>query len=372
MATVYQTLVAKALSNSNQALAITAGRGGDASGGNADNNVYIDVLDYSSDLQYWELRPTRDDNAFAMVNKARGMCLARASDDNGASLILVGVDQIPINDLAVWRHDNVSGTYNAINSYKDWEQKINIPGSGPYRPGQQLITWEWSGASDNELWAQVADASKVTMKSIDFNLDAGNIQDQEPLVAGTQTLVNTSSQDQEQTVTFRFLQSHTYSFEYERGLDVSLSIEFKAGLPIVGESKIKTEIKGTWKWSTREEESDEQEFTLAVPVKVPARTSIRVSVVALRARLDCPYKAVIEYQYPDGTRQEKTSSGWFSGINGYNVTTKYEQLGTIPETLQVMRFDRLRGGVATPATPGRRPVGNGHGTAQPVLASKSK
>lgn len=341
--TLYHTLVSNALSNHGKALAISA----DAN----NNGVYVRALDYKDDLQYWELRPTRGGNGVAIINKARGMCIARNGLHNGSPLMLVGVEQIETNDKAVWRLETALPSYNAINSFADFEQKINIPGNGPYTDGQALITWEWSNRAPNELWMDVHDMSKVKVKSVDFNLEQGNIQDQEPLIAGTQTLINKSSLEQTQTLTFRFLQSHTYGFHREKGLEVTEAIEFKGGLPGLGETKLKIEVKGTWKWSTSEEHSDEQEVVVEVPVRIPPESAMRVSVVVLRARLDVPYNAVLTYEFTDGSKVDRSSSGFFSGVNGYNVTTKFEDLGKVAQHLKMRRFDRLAGGVLGNHTP---------------------
>jgi hypothetical protein len=342
--TIDQIIVAQALSDQGSTLAITAGSAGDASNEGADNRVYVKNLDYTNPLQKWEFREARPDGAFALINKVRGLCIARDSNHQGANLILVPVDQIAINDLAVWRHDSVPGTYNAINSYADWEQKINIPGNGPYRNGQELITWEWSGGEPNELWVAVSDTTRTTINSIDFSIDQGVIQDENPLVAGMQTVSNNTGQDQDQKLSFSFIESHTYSFKQERGLKVSESIEFKAGLPIIGESKVAIKVEGSWTFSETHGQSKEHQVSVEVPVKVPAHTAVRVSVIILRAQLNVPFNAVVHYEYPDGSSDDKSTSGLFTGVNGYTVATKFEEIGSIPDPSRLTRvaFDRMR------------------------------
>jgi hypothetical protein len=362
---VYKSLVAQALSSTGP-LAITGGDVGD-------DRVYVRTLDYSNDLQYWELRQVRNDGAFAIINKKRGLCIARREDTQGTPLILVGVDQTPYNDLAVWRDDKVAGTYNALNSYKDWEQKINIPGNGPYTDGQALLTWGWSGGAQNELWAKVDDASAVTIKSINFDVTNGNIQDETPLVAGTQTVVNNSSQEQQQTVTFTFAETNSYHFEQTTGLKVTESVEFTAGLPLVGDSKVAITVEGSWTFTDGTEQTHEQQVSYDVPVTVPPHKSIRVSMVALRARSNVPFSAVVSYAVPNGAAVERTVSGMFVGVNGYNLATKFEEIGTVAEARMVRRtpLDRLR--PTAPAVP-QRPQTNGNAQVrpkQPPVATKA-
>jgi hypothetical protein len=156
-------------------------------------------------------------------------------------------------------------------------------------------------------------------------------------------LVNDTSTEEEQTLNVAFLESHTYGFNREKGIEVTGSVEFEAGLPVVGKSKVKTQVKGTWKLSTSEESSDEQQVSLVVPVKVPPRTAIRVNVLMLRARLDVKYTATLLYTYPDGATVERTSIGLFTGVNGYEVTTKFEELGQVMNNVEFTPFDPRRG-----------------------------
>jgi hypothetical protein len=168
----YINIVSKAKDPDGRSLAI-------ADGG---YNVIVDALSETSDSQLWERRAFPD-GSYALVNKASNMCIARQYPGNGSPLQPMPVSVLP-NPLAQWRDDNVSGPYNAINSLQDWEQKINIPGDGPYYEGQPLITYKWSGGADNELWEQVPSKAPVyTLKTIDF--DTTKAQRQSLAAVGT-------------------------------------------------------------------------------------------------------------------------------------------------------------------------------------------
>ena len=312
----YQTIVSQASDADGKGLAIAAGAD------NADIRVYVKTLDYRDELQHWELR-ARSDGAFAIINRVRGLCVARAGNVQGAPLVLADLGRIAVDNLTIWRNDNVQGPYNAINSFADWEQKINVPGNGPYQSGQTLITWGWSGGSPNELWTKVLPVSKISIKSIEFDIRAGTARDDSQLAAGTQVVTNGSGQDQEQKVAFRFVEARTYRFEREHGSRVGESIEFEAGLPIVGENRAIFPIEGRWTYSEGEDQTSEQEIAVEVPVTVPAHTSLRVSLVVLRGRLDVPYQAVFTYHYADGTTEDRATSGRFTGINGYPRVSHY-------------------------------------------------
>lgn len=166
----YRVIISKATTKDGKRLAIAAG-------GGTDNNVYVQLWaaekEPEFDLQIWERRPTRDGKGYLLINKTKGTCLARANHNNGSPLILVGTYQIETNDFLVWEDDTVPGTFNAIKSYADREQKITIPGNGPYTAGQRLITWEWERGASKELWRQLPYLKSEELMDIDFDIDAG-------------------------------------------------------------------------------------------------------------------------------------------------------------------------------------------------------
>jgi hypothetical protein len=144
----YEVFVSRVRTADGRLLAITAGA-------DADDMVYVRVAT-GSNLQQWEKRPDAAKGAFALVSRERpNKCLARKDARNGSALILVDVSEIPKNNYCLWREEGDLRGFHPINSYSDWEQKINIPGNGPYRDGQALCTWEWSGGANNEMWLRM-------------------------------------------------------------------------------------------------------------------------------------------------------------------------------------------------------------------------
>lgn len=111
--------------------------------------VYTELDD---DSQLWFKKLMRKESgAYALVNKKHGTCIKRDASAQGAPLRMVDIEEAA-DKLALWLDDTVPSQHNAIQSFIDGEQKINIPGNGPYSAGAQLITWEWSRGKANELW----------------------------------------------------------------------------------------------------------------------------------------------------------------------------------------------------------------------------
>lgn len=157
-AIIYDVIISAVRTREGRQLAISAGAAA------SDLNVYVKHAD-GLELQQWERRVVRSDGAFVLINKQRpDKCIARKGVNNGSPLILVDILEIPKNPLCLWRNEGDLRGNHPINSGVDWEQKINIPGNGPYRDGDKLITWEWSRGQPNEMWRQLNGA---------FNLAAG-------------------------------------------------------------------------------------------------------------------------------------------------------------------------------------------------------
>lgn len=316
-AVLYHVIVSKGKAN-NKSLAITASKD--------DDSIFISPHQYGDEYQLWEKRFVRskDDSAYALINKKTGKCIGRRSGANGSELYQESVAQADTSDFMVWRDDNVAGTYNAINSLSDWEQKINVPGSA-FKDKQKLVTWEWSKGADNELWLFLADKKSIKLKQIDFQLNGVSPKLDQPIVTDKQVVKNTTGIDQTQTLTMSYAKGVSYSFTNERGLKISESIEFKAGLPLVGESKVKIGVEGTRTYSQTDAQDETEALTLEVPVTVPSGKTIEVSAIIMQGKIDVPYIAIFEISYP-GATEEETVSGIFSSVNSYSVFTEFKLL----------------------------------------------
>ncbi|MCG7406645.1 ETX/MTX2 family pore-forming toxin [Paenibacillus sp. ACRRX] len=316
----YNTIVSKARTHDNKLLVITASE--------KEDKLYVSPQQYGNDHQLWEKRQVRsgDTNAYALVNKATGTCIGRKDATNGSKLYLESVSEADVNGLMVWRDDHVTGTHNAINSYVDWEQKVNIPGNGPYADGNVLVTWEWSKGQPNELWVFVPDKKTISVKRMDFQMDKAIILNSVPIVSSKQIVSNHTDTEQTQKVTLSFSKGYTYSFTRERGIKISETVKFKGGLPLVGESEVEIVVEGSRTYSETNTQEDTQEITTEVPVVLPPRKSIEVSAILLQGIIDVPYTVTFDIEYP-GKKVEETVSGKYTGVNTFTMKTDFKLLG---------------------------------------------
>lgn len=134
-------------------------------------NVTLDLLDLHDETQMWAKIPrsAADPGTFGLQNRRHGTWMQRSpvdhagikdivqltkgAGDPAAAGELVGSHPLTsYNDSVLWHDDHVQGPYNALVSARDWEQKLNIRGDGPYGTHSDIIMWQWCGGAENELW----------------------------------------------------------------------------------------------------------------------------------------------------------------------------------------------------------------------------
>lgn len=137
------SLVSQARANSGKHLVITAPA--------PDRTVQVSAST-GEETQLWDRRPVKAGSGFVLISKAwPGLCLAHAGGDK--PIVLRDVRLIDGDDRCVWRDDNVPGEFNAINTWTNWEFKLNMRGNPPYADqGTDLLLYHWAGGARNELW----------------------------------------------------------------------------------------------------------------------------------------------------------------------------------------------------------------------------
>lgn len=160
----YVSIASKATSGSGKPLLITAPA-------RADDKTVRVSQPTAGDLQVWDRRPVKGNGGFALISKAHPtLCLARGQ---GQPVVLKSVSVIDTDDTCVWRDDNVQGPYNAINTWTDWELKLNMSGNPPYQDRDNaLILYKWDRGAPNELWRTTRSNYSVVVGTDDRALDA--------------------------------------------------------------------------------------------------------------------------------------------------------------------------------------------------------
>ncbi|MEZ4448445.1 MAG: RICIN domain-containing protein [Nannocystaceae bacterium] len=315
--TEYFFILSKARGPGNAALALGAASG--------DRDAVVVTHSYQDERQMWEKRPRQASNpgVFGLVNKATGTCLARASADNGAALILASTSRIGNDDLAVWQDDTVGGLYNALTSVQDWEQKVNIYGDGPYTSGSRCISWHWDGGSDNELWRFAAANPHVTLKRIEFLLDQGQATEMPPLVVYRTRLVNATSTEQDQTFSYSTSKTRSETYSASAALELSVGYQVEVSAPVGFKTTMTLGAKVTTTITFGKTEESSETVSLSAPVKVPPNTAVNAQALMMHAQIDVPFRAIYELTYDDGTKQEVIKTGAYQQVSFYDLYSEY-------------------------------------------------
>jgi len=317
----YSFLVAKAQDPSGKPLAISASANS--------TTITVEPLNYADPLQMWEKREvtSRVDAQhpiFGLINKSRNMCISRTQNNNGTPLVLKSPDTISFSDLAMWRREDWGG----LNSYADWEQKINIPGNGPYRDGQSLVTWKYSGGASNESWNFVAEASEIQLVSINFDIDAKQVLGLTP-ENYTYQLIDNGSDIAQPNVQTSYTSSveDSYSCTDETGIKISTDTSLTVGIPVIdAKAKISLKTETNFKFSTTKATSTNTSVTATFSPTVPAKGKVKFTAMILSGKIDVPYTAQVKYIYPNGVVEQKSLRGTFSRVSAYNFTVKIDNV----------------------------------------------
>jgi len=309
---VYYYLVSKATDPNGNSLAMTA----------IDGVVEVKQLNYSDEAQQWEKRTvtSRTDaqhQPYGLVNKKFNTCIARDVNHQGAKLLLKSPDTCNFDELAMWRDESFGG----INSEADWEQKINIPGNGPYTDGQKLVTWGYSGGASNETWYYVQNAVTTELVSLDFKEDEGKILQLPPVLFHTQVIENNSDAKQENMETsYTTAIADNYSFSEENGLKISMSAGISVKLPEIGVGmKVTYKTEASFSFSTKTTTSTTRTMTVTFNPPVAPRSKVQCQAIVLNGQLDIPYTAVVKYTYPGKAPVQRSIAGIFTRVNAWHI-----------------------------------------------------
>jgi len=310
---VYYFIVAKATDNGGNSLALTAVNG----------VVHVQLLDYSSEAQQWEKRKvtSRTDTQnpiFGLINRQTNTCVVRDGNHQGANLVLRSPDTCNFEELAMWRDEP---SWGGINSYADWEQKINIPGNGPYSSGQQIVTWGYSGGAPNESWYYVQDNVTAELVSISFKEDLAKILQLPPVLFHTQVIENNSDVKQEGMETsYTTAIADNYSFTEEKGQKFTMSQGLSVKLPEIGVGmKVTFKEELSFTFSTKTATSTSRSMTVTFNPPVAPRSKVQCQAIVLNGKLDIPYTAVVKYTSPGKTPVQKSIAGVFTRVNAWHI-----------------------------------------------------
>jgi len=290
---------------------------------NFDKLVCVKKLNYSDQNQMWQrlkIQNASDKNhdCFGLINVGRNMCIIRQENHQGTRLELVSIDKCQFDELAQWRFED----YGGINSVADWEQKINIPGNGPYTDGQFVVTWEYSHGGSNEIWRIVGVNIKEEIQSFEFNIPAAALIHLPPTTYTQQSLANQTSVQQSQEVDVSYTKTNHYSFTDTTGTKITSTMGFKVKVPEIGaEFSASLSVETDVEYSSTTSKDDSTTVTVKFNPIVPPNSTVVCTALIQNGQLSVPYTAVIKRTFPDNSTAIITNTGTFVHVNSWNIST---------------------------------------------------
>lgn len=314
----YFFICSKATSNKGERLAITA---------NPNGEVHVNNLNYQDENQMWSKTKvtTRTDAQhpiFGLISKGQNKCIVRDTNHQGANLLLKTTDVIQFNELSMWRDEPAFG---GINSYADWEQKINIPGNGPYVDGQRLVTWGYSGGAPNESWFYVDDQTKTELIKFAFHMTTTDTFTKlQPDTKIDDSGRNELDDPVPLKVDFTYEVEDTVTFKDESGFKFGVDTEVTVGIPDIGEGSLKFGTESSTKEAKENGGKIKKSVTLKTKVTVPPKSKAVCSIMFLRGQLDVPYTATMRYTYGNGKTVDRDFAGVFTRVSAYSSVVQVD------------------------------------------------
>jgi hypothetical protein len=123
---------------------------------------------------------------------------------------------------------------------------------------------------------------------------------------------NVGDPDFSVTRTIKFTKKTETTWKFELKVAVGLSVQFTAGLPVVGQSTITTSLNVTTTVGTDRKKTEETDDSVEVVLKVPSKSKMGAYVEGSIQKVEVPWTATIITTYKDGSQNVDTIGGIFS------------------------------------------------------------
>ncbi|XP_058261025.1 aerolysin-like protein [Hemibagrus wyckioides] len=108
--------------------------------------------------------------------------------------------------------------------------------------------------------------------------------------------------------------TQTSSWSVTSKLEFTVSLEVKAGIPLLAESTSKYEFKIGVEGTYASETSEEKMELFSFPVKVPPRKTVDVHIALGEATIDLPFTGIVKITCYNGSVLEYKTSGTYKGV----------------------------------------------------------
>ena len=317
-----------------------------ADGGTADNRGVKTKPLVPGMGNLWKAMSDTRGGAF-LSHLGSGLFLTRVGD----SLALKPINSGDANQL--WRVEDLGLPWVGINSWTDWEKKINVYGSDL---NGTTALWRWDGGADNEKWTLREETGTLETVSVTYHVESAIKNFNDPPTRMLATFVDNSrgTKDLTSTValqrTMTTSRSITTSESNTEGRKYTQTFGIKGGVKDVWEANASfsfEESTSTTK-SLTDQSTDTQSVTdtCTLNVTIPAGKNYRYQMAVYYAKFSIPFTATMRFtsSVPGAQPVTTTIEGVYNGVNAMRSEVEAAEMSVAAAQAQasarmVERFD---------------------------------
>uniref|UniRef100_A0A0A0K970 Agglutinin domain-containing protein n=1 Tax=Cucumis sativus TaxID=3659 RepID=A0A0A0K970_CUCSA len=151
--------------------------------------------------------------------------------------------------------------------------------------------------------------------------------DAQVLTMAAEEAINTSPKEAIMTVSLRYQEEKSKTWESSLTIGVGIETSIKAGVPSLFETEIKVNytFEGSYKWGETIQES--KEVTGTYTVIVPPNTKMKVTLLATKAKCDIPFSYTQRDLLRNGRKVERVcDDGLYTGVYTFNFNYQSKSL----------------------------------------------
>jgi len=227
----------------------------------------------------------------------------------------------------LWRREDLGGGWSGINTFLNWEMKINVYGSDVHGT---VGVYHWDGGADNEEWNLIQETGEITVDSVTYDLAKAVADLGIPPSQGTAITVDnrqggttvTSTYSLTRTITTQTSVTHTESTT--TGLKYTQTFGIKGGIDKVVEvsasASFEESSSKTISLTDQKTHTTTVNDTVMTQVSVPAGNEYSYNILVFYGKVTVPYTAQLTFHssIAGAATVSITTTGVFTGVNSTN------------------------------------------------------
>ena len=168
---------------------------------------------------------------------------------------------------------------------------------------------------------------KMYMYNVQYDLRSEKKQS-DPDIISSLTMENDSSSTQKCSRTVTYSQARSNSFTFSQAIQLGVSVEFTAGLPLIASATTTVQVSTTTEFSTGEERTFTETQSTTASLELPAKSRCQAVITVTNYKADIPFTATVRKVYFDGSESISVISGVYKGVQQSGAHVSYGE--TVP------------------------------------------